>query len=277
MSDIDPQSEDVKVDDSQAEDTKAPELTATEIQASESGWVPKEEWVASGRDENDWRPAKEFVERGELFKHISSTKRELKQTQAALTALQKHHQFVYEKAHQAALKDLRLERRHALANEDVDRVEEIEEEIDTLKSEHAAKTAALAREASVEAAPDNPMFTNWTAKNSWYETDTELREFADAMGIVYVSKHPESKSNPQIVLDHISTEIRKKFPEKFGTQRRAAPNAVASVDRSGKAGPQVRDIELDETEREIMNNLVRSGVMTEKEYKTQLKKAKETK
>ena len=38
-----------------------------EQRASAEGWVPKEEWTG---DPAQWRPAKEFLDRGELFKKI---------------------------------------------------------------------------------------------------------------------------------------------------------------------------------------------------------------
>ena len=62
-----------------------------ESQAREQGWKPKEEYEG---DPNKWRPAKEFVERGELFTKIDSMGKELKETRKALKMLQDHHSNV---------------------------------------------------------------------------------------------------------------------------------------------------------------------------------------
>jgi hypothetical protein len=113
------------------------EPSDVELQAMDQGWVSKEEWEESGRDPNEWRPAKEFVERGELYKSLHQTKRDLKQTQAALTSLQQHHQYVFEKAHAKALDDLKREKRAAVREEEHELAEQIDEEIDRLKEEHA--------------------------------------------------------------------------------------------------------------------------------------------
>ena len=246
------------------------EPSPTEVSARTQGWVTKEEWEASGRPVDDWRPAKEFVDRGELFKSIHSTKRELKQTQQALDALQRHHQYVFEKAHAQALKDLKDERRLALRNEDLDRVEAIEDEIEArnqqFQKERPVPVPVVASGPPVE-------FTNWVSANSWYESDADLRDFADAAGLVYVNKHPEARNNPMVVLQHVEKEIRQKFPEKFGTVKKAAPNAVASVDRQA-ARAKGSDIQLDEMEMDIMRTFVRSGIMTEAEYKAELKKTR---
>lgn len=257
----------------EVEVVEPPVVSPHEEAAAAQGWVPKDEWVASGRAEDDWRPAKEFVDRGELFKSIHSTKRELKQTQAALGALQKHHNFVFEKAYQSALKDLKLEKRAALREDDLERVEAIEDEIESLSEQHTRERVALAAEHAAAANVGTPPeFQSWVSANSWYESDHELRDFADAAGIVYVNRHPESRANPEAVLQHVAKEVRRKFPEKFGTKK-AAPNAVASVDRSSSRTKSA-DVELDDMERDIMRTLVNSGVMTEQEYKAELKKTK---
>ena len=59
-----------------------------ESEAREQGWKPKEEYEG---DPEKWRPAKEFVERGELFGKIDVLGRELKETKKALKLLQEHN------------------------------------------------------------------------------------------------------------------------------------------------------------------------------------------
>ena len=71
-----------------------------ESQAREQGWKPKEEYEG---DETKWRPAKEFVERGELFGKIDHMGKELKETRKALKMLQEHHSKVRETEYNKAL------------------------------------------------------------------------------------------------------------------------------------------------------------------------------
>lgn len=254
------------------ETTTTVEITPVEQEALNQGWVPKDKWVEQGGDAEEWRSAKEFVARGELYKSLHQTKNDLKKTQAALSALQRHHQYVFEKAHQTALNDLKLQRRSAIRNDDLETAETLAEEMEALKEQHAQEKAQLQVAQAAEAnAGVPPEFVSWRAKNVWYDTDTELRDFADAMGLVHVNRNPGK--SPTEVLQFIENEVKKKFPEKLGI-RRAAPNAVAGVDRTNKRNAQANDIELDDLEREIMHQLVRSGEMTEKQYKDQLKKAK---
>ena len=67
--------------------------------------------------------------------------------------------------------------------------------------------------------------------------------------------------------------MKKQFPEKFGVKR-AAPNPVSGGDRQARKGPKESDFELDDMERDIMNTLVKSGTMTEAEYRAELKKVR---
>ena len=264
-------SEETKVVETK-EETKVVEVSPHEETARTQGWVSKEEWVEAGRDEAEWRPAKEFVDRGDLYKSLHSTKRELKQTQAALTALQRHHQYVYDRAHKQAITDLKKERRFAMKDEDLERVEEIETEIENLEKEHQIEAVKLAQaKAQTEAAGVNPEFQQWVDKNIWYLQDSDMRDFADAQGLIYMNKNPGLP--PAQVLSHVESKIRKAYPEKFGVKK-AAPNAVASVDKTNKSSRKASsDFELTDLEREMMNTFVKQKIMTEEQYIAELKKA----
>lgn len=237
-------------------------------QAMEQGWVPLEDWKAAGRDEAEWRPAKEFVERGELYKSIHTTKKELKQTQAALTALQRHHQFVFEKAYTQALRDLRAEKRLAMREGDFERLEEIETEIEQLTDNHVQERQALAATQAAAQAQHIPEFEMFTQRNPWYLSDKQLRDEADAIGFIYLNNGGDKST----LLQHVEKEVKRKFPEKFGVKR-AAPNAVAAVSRGGRSTSKAMDIDLSDDERRVMKTFVDMGIMSEADYIKELKKA----
>lgn len=263
--------EDVKeapvVEDKPQGEPSVPELSPVEQQAVDQGWVPLEDWKASGRPEAEWRPAKEFVERGELYKSIHSTKRELKQTQAALSALQRHHQYVFEKAHQQALRDLRAEKRLAIRNDDIERLEEIETEIEQMQDQFVKEKQEMAQAAAAAQSVTVPEFDAFLSRNPWYAADKQLRDEADAIGFVYIN----NGGTKDMLFQHVEKEMKRKFPDKFGV-RRAAPNAVAGVDRTGKKGPKEQTVELTPEERKIMMTFVDQGIMTEADYLKELKK-----
>lgn len=249
------------------------EVNPVEEQAREQGWESKEEWVSSGRQEADWRPAKEFVERGEIFKSLHQVKRELKQTKAAHDALSSHHKLVYDRAYQDALSKLRLERRQAMKDEDLKAVVEAEDKIEDLQKDHQQKTQHLQQQqqAAAQANSVNPEFQAWVDRNTWFTSDTDMREFAEAVGMIYIQKNPNS--TPTETLKHVEAKVRKQYSEKFG-QRKAAPNAVAGVDRTSQRKSTGPELIMDEMETQIMKTLVASGDLTEEQYKTELRKAK---
>ena len=248
------------------------EPTQMEVQATEQGWVPKELWVGQGNDPDDWRTAKEFVERGELYKSLHNTKRDLKQTQVTLTALQKHHQFVFEKAHKQAVEELKREKRAAIRAEDFEKVEAVEDEIEKVQEQHVQEREALVKEQQVVQTNPHPEFQAWVGRNLWYTRDEELREFADAVGVVYMNKNPTAA--PQDILRQVESETKKHYAAKFGNVKKSAPNAVVSVNRTGNPGRKTEpDFELTETEQDIMKELVSQGVLTKEKYIEDLKKA----
>lgn len=265
--------EEIKEEEVETIEEEVVEVSPIEQEALEQGWVPKDKWVEQGGNPDEWRPAKEFKERGELFKSIHAIKRELKSKDQALTALQRHHQYVFEKAHQKALNDLKAAKRQALKNEDLESLAAIEERIEEVEAEHKEAAAEIAQVQTPTSAQPHPDFQAWLDRNPWYASDSDLQEFADAMGLVYSNKNPGV--TPQVVLKHVEAEVKKKFPEKFGTPRKSAPNPTLKPASTGKvAGGKGSNIELSDTERDIMNTLVRSGVLTEEQYKADLKKAR---
>jgi hypothetical protein len=248
-----------------AEEVVVVEVSPTETLAMDQGWVPLADWEASGRPKDEWRPAKEFVERGELYKSIHSTKRELKQTQAALTALQRHHQYVFEKAHVQAVRDLRAEKRLALRDGDIDRMEEIETELETITDQHAQEKAQIqSQNAQMNVAPA-PEFVSFVERNPWYLTNQDMHDEADAAGFVHLNKG----GSKETLFSTVEKKMREKFPEKFGVKR-AAPNAVAAVNRTSKPANKV-DFELSPEERDVMRTFIDMGIMTEAQYVKELK------
>lgn len=250
-------------------DVTTPEYTEVEVKALDQGWVPKDQWEG---DPEEWRPAKEFVERGEIFKNLHSTKRELAKTQAALNAQMRHHAVVFEKAYQKALKDLQMEKREAIKNQDFEQLAVVETKIESVQQEHAQEAAQLAQVQQVATQEQtNPKFAAFVESNSWYLTDRELNLEADIIGAKYVAQTGDKEG----VFTHVAEQIKKRFPEKFGkakvTSRVAAPSAVAAPARKdvGSRKPSINDVP--EHMKDVVRNFCQSTGMSEADYVKQLK------
>lgn len=243
------------------EDT--PKLSAAEQQAMEQGWVPQDEWEG---DPDQWRPAKEFLDRGELFKKIEDQNRTIKEFKRALDDLKGHHAKTRETEYARAIQALKAQKIAALEDGDAAAVVKLDDQIDLVKDEQSKL-----KQAAVQPQQDqlNPEFVNWVDKNKWYETSQPMRAYADALGrdLAYKGLAPGE------VLKEVERQVRDEFPQKFRNANRDKPGAVeSSTNKGGRAGND--SVSLSDDERRVMQRFVRTGVMTEKEYMVELKRIK---
>lgn len=250
-------------------DNKPAEPTANEVEARSAGWVPKDEYHG---DENKWVDADEFVRRGPLFEKINSTTRELKEVRKALDQLKVHHASVKETAFKEALETLKKQKKEAFVDGDPDKIVEIDDRIAEVKDEQRKFVQTRAQEVAYEATAEiHPEFQAWTNRNPWYNSSGPMKAFADALGIELRA----TGLSPSDVLKRVEIQIKEEFPNKFRNSNRDKPGAVEGTSKGGGKGGGDRDI-LSETERTVMMRFVRQGVMTEEQYKAELKKTKET-
>lgn len=240
------------------------QYTEIEQKALEMGWRPKEEF--EGLDE-DFVDAKEFVQRKPLYDKISQQSKQIKNVYKALDALKDHYTKVKEVEFQSALKALKAQRREAFVQGDIDAVEKAENQIQEAEKQFT-EIKASAESIQVNDEPVlNPVFINWKNRNSWYDTTGYMREYADDVGRrLHASGLP-----PDEVLKEVEKAVRKEFPQKFTN-----PNKGNAPEVSSPRGGQGKGVEyqLTDQERNIMNTLVKTGVMTKEQYISDLKKAK---
>ncbi len=238
----------------------APELSPIELKAIEAGWVPETDWEG---DPEQWRPAKEFLDRGELFKKIEDQNRTIKEVRRALDDLKSHHSKTRETEYARALQALKAQKKAALEDGDADSVIDIDDKIDLVKQEQSN----LVKE--VPSSPEiDPQFTEWVGKNKWYDTSQPMRAYADALGRDLAFKG----LSPREVLKEVEQKVKEEFPHKFKNPNRELPSAVEGSTNKGSKG--VASFTLSDEERRVMQRFVRTGVMSEKEYTDELKRVK---
>ena len=245
-----------------APEDNTPQLSAAEQQAMEQGWVPQDEWEG---DPEQWRPAKEFLDRGELFKKIEDQNRTIKEFKRALDDLKGHHAKTRETEYARAIQALKAQKIAALEDGDAAAVVKLDDQIDLVKDEQSKLKQAAFQPQQEQL---NPEFVNWVDKNKWYETSQPMRAYADALGrdLAYKGLAPGE------VLKEVERQVRDEFPQKFRNANRDKPGAVESSTNKGVKGNN--DVSLSDDERRVMQRFVRTGVMTEKEYMVELKRIK---
>lgn len=256
-------SEDIQTEVSEVAEQSTPEVVDSYTQqALEQGWKPKEEYQG---DPGKWKEAKEFVERGELFKKIDTMGKELKETRRALQMLKEHHNKVKEVEYSKAVNELKQLQKKHLEEGNSDGYLETTELLTDLKAEQKAREVVQ----EVTPAQPDPRFVSWVTDNKWYNNDPEMRQFADAVGMGYAQTN--RNLSPEEVLAYVTKEVKERFKDKFVNPNRAKSTLVGSSNTS--AGTSTKnDIELTDDERRVMNTFIRTGVLTKEEYLSEIKR-----
>jgi hypothetical protein len=254
------------VNNEEHQENEVVEPSPVEVAARESGWVTKDEWIAQGKDPDDWRTAREFQERGELFEEIHKLKESNKKTSNAFKVLVEHHKKVYDNAVKEAIDRLKAEKREALENNEVSRVLEIDEQIEQVRER---KLEVPDVEVDEEVGP-TPTFNRWHKQNPWYKLtgDDEASRYADVIGAQYKKANPEVSERD--LLEHVESKIARRFPEIFENPNGKRGHEVNPKGENKSSGTD--NFKLTEEEERVCKMFVDQGVMTRKEYIDDLKK-----
>lgn len=241
--------------------------TETEKRAMEMGWRPKTEFNG---DDDSFIDAKEFVRRKPLFDKIEIQSKEIKNVRKAIEALQTHYTAREAAAVESALSKLRVARQQAVSDSDGESFNAIDTEIKRVEKEserlqQLEKAPTLPQQEEL-----HPEFQAWTNRNRWYNTDEDMRVWADGRGI----KLAQEGKSPAEVLIELEKVVKKTFPQKFTNPNKSSAPDVEGGNRGTNSGGKGDGMELSEQERKIMNTLVASKTMTKEKYLEQLKAIK---
>jgi len=244
-------------------DAKAEPAKDVEARARRMGWREKEKFRG---DPDEWVDAGEFVRRGEEEVPILKSRlRELEKRDGETTKLMRelveNQKKQTERAVSDAIARLKAERREAVKDGDVDRVEQIDDRIDGLKKDAAPKPAY------VETAPSNKEYVDWARANPWFNTDTRMH-YAAIAELDLINADPEKSDLPdREKLKLVSQAVRTQFHGKFASAKhRPAASAVegGSQAKRSEGGKAWNDLPADV--RQIADRLVSRGVVTKDEY-----------
>jgi hypothetical protein len=243
-----------------------PTLTPIEEKAIQMGWRPKEQFEG---DEEEFIDAKEFVRRQPLFDRIESQNKQLKNVTKALEALKVHYTRVEEAAVQKAINQLKAQRKSALADGDGDSFELIDDEIKKAEQQ-LSQIEQVKNNPIVEETVVHPEWQAFQSRNPWYTNTGYMRKFADEIGADLASKGIP----PVEVLKQVEQAVRKEFPNKFVNPNKEQAPTVEQSRGSSKQTGKDSDSFMNEQERKVMNDLVRSGLLTKEKYIADLKAVK---
>lgn len=209
--------------------------------ARKMGWVPLDEWRGP---EDKWRPAEEFVERGEnivpilkdriekLEKDFETTVKTQKQELARVKEESKKQALEQaQKEYQAKLDALNQKELKAVEDQDTVGYLKVKEERDKLKPP----------EIPTQQEP-TPVFKDWNSNNSWYampgeendHTDADMTVFANVIGSQIKAESPQLPEKE--FLQRVAERVKKAFPQKFENPNRDNASIADSSTHSESSG-----------------------------------------
>ena len=237
------------------------EIDAGVLKEAESqGWVPKDQYNGP---EDKWVDADTFVKKGKeinalLRKDNDFLKREVAEMKSTMMEFKKFHAETEKRAYDRAMADLRDQKKEAISQGDGDRVLQIDDAIDDLKSSKPVPQPAVAPQ------PD-PTFTQWSEENKWYANDAQLKAEADMIGEVLKRQNPNMLG--QDFLDEVTTRVKRMYPEKFTNNNRNRPSPVEGTTAPkavAKAGKTFRD--LPPEAQQACQKFEKQGLVTRDQY-----------
>jgi hypothetical protein len=205
-----------------------PEIIA---KAEKMGWTPKDQFKG---DPDKWRPADEFVERGEnmlplLRSQVKRQERQISELTATVKDFTEHLSKTEKRAYDKALADLKEARAAAIKAGDGETFDKVDEAIVELRDKIKTQEAPKQQDGAI---PEKD-FNEWLSRNRWAEEE-EMQDIGVGIRKTLHKQHPDA--TPLELLDLVTKEVKRRFPEKFENPRRNTAAAVEGAAPPRKSG-----------------------------------------
>lgn len=219
------------------------EVNPAEERALKMGWVPKDDFRG---DPDKWRPAEEFLERGERMIPILNKKiRDLRQQQEEKDkAFASHLSVVRDKLHGQRLEEHESRKREAVEAGDSETYDRLSRE--TPKNDIP--------EYKPPEQKNDPVFEEWKDENAWYSTDYERHQEAENYGQFLKGTRPELMGRE--FLDEVTAHVK----QKFSNPNRNKPSAVDSGTQKASGTPGKLYNSLSAEAKATFNQFVRERI-----------------
>lgn len=205
-----------------------PQVDTDELKARSQGWVPKEDFKGNP---DKWVDAKAFNDRGEKIMPIlrernHALERKMEEMQSTFKEFSEFHKKTEERAFQRAMRELQARKEAAVEVADVDTFRQIErEQLEMMQDRQQTSTPKQPQQME-----SPPAFNEFVARNEWYNSDPEMRAYADNMGHFINS----TRSVPyETMLLEVEKEVKSRYPHKFSNIKRETLQPVEGVSETG--------------------------------------------
>ena len=240
-----------------------------ETLAKEMGWQPKEDFNG---DEANYVDAESFIKKGQdiqdsMRKSLKDQKRQLSDMSDSLVELKSHNERVF-KAEVGRLKkelaELTDQKKLAIQDGNVEKVNELDGQIDTVKESIAAPEKTDSGEKASSSPGD---FEEWVADNKWYDDDIEMTSYADTLA----AKHEGAPFKRIAAL--VTKQVKEMFPDRFPAPASTTTTQNTNISQSRVEGAgkkttttKFTEADLTDSQKNIMAQFAKQGIMTKKQY-----------
>lgn len=273
---VDTNTEEIVTDPIIETSTNAPVETIESL-AKQLGWSPDHKgdayvdaatYILKSRDIQD-----------SMRDHNRDLKNQLSSMQGSIEALKQHNERVYRadvKRLQNELAELNQKKKAAVELADVDTVNALDAQIDSVKQ-------SINEPAPQQQVPSsNPIFDDWVKDNQWYLTDPTMAGYADQVAQQYVGAPADR------IYKAVRNKVAELWPEKFEQPKQDNPQSLANVTNTEPSkvekpkpmgpvspvegtthannAPKFSKADLTPDQLSIMKQFTGAGIMTEEQY-----------
>ncbi len=233
------------------------------VSPDKAGWTTREDWIASGKPESEWRSAEHF----ELVKETHGLRTTIKNQRAEIDGFDsrlKSVETLAQAGNEAQIADLQDKLEDAIADGQVDKSKAYQKDINELE---AKKTP------DVESVAADPVLIAWNKDNPWIGNESPKSNYAM---LLYNQGRADNMSSQEII-EMVNREVEKEYPGTITTGGQPktkvvnARRAEASTTVSGKTNPggkttglSMSDVTGDE--RRVRENSVYMANLTDEKY-----------
>lgn len=265
----------------EVEDTKEVEVSIPEgkQRALSDGWVDKDDWVAQGKDPDDWTDWRQFNRAGDLMRTIQAERRERKKDKEEFKLLIEEQRRLAEKQLQKEREELiasfKQKKIEAMRVGDYEQADIYDDEVQKLRTEEK-RTSTVPKQKEVEKTQEfwddvqENIFNKYIEANSWYRNDEDTRDYFD---VKYMKLFDSLKDkDPDFTAEDLADILAKAdkltksaFPHKFKPAATARVESGTSPVSSGKSS-KYTERHLTTEQRRVAQAYVNQGVMTMQQY-----------
>lgn len=258
-----------------AQDEPETETVATaddESVARADGWVSKEEWVASGKPSDKWKPAGEFNRHGQLYKQqkgdlVAKIDEQARLTQEMARMFREQQEQAVAKARAEERAKLEEQMRDAWVRGDMDGYNKAVEQ-----------KVGMDKPATTQAPSIDPAIQEWGARNPWFtngfdEVGIPTNPAAADMAEFTARYRQARPGDPAIkAVEYAERKVKEKYADMF--KPKAAPQAKAPAVSAGARGDSTKPpspnaskfAKLSNEEQGIVRQMAKASGMTIEQY-----------